>query len=121
MLTADPPVIVLTGDRDVFTAAKMREALADVHEPAVIDLTQLRHLDASALGVLAAVARRVGIGRLTVVVPRGNLNRLLRTVGFPSLCRIITDRREKQAPGHSRRRRSDAAEIAAARAAVQAS
>ncbi len=105
MMTATPPVFVLKGDRDVFTSSKMREALAEVAEPATIDLTHVRHLDASALGVLASVARRVGIGKLTVIVPRGNISRLMKLVGFASLCTVITDRRESTSLGSRLARR----------------
>jgi anti-anti-sigma factor len=110
-VTATPPTIVLQGDLDVFTSSKMREALGEVHEPAIIDLTHVRQLDASALGVLASVARRVGIGKLTLIVPRGNLTRLMKLVGFASLCRVITDRREATLPLGARlaRRRTDRA------------
>ena len=106
-----PPVIVLQGDLDVFSSSKMREALGDVVQPATVDLTHVRHLDASALGVLASVARRVGIGKLTLIVPRGNLTRLMKLVGFASLCRVITDRRESPSPLGARlaRRRTDRA------------
>ena len=106
--TETPPVIVLTGDLDVFSSVHMREALADLSQPATIDLTGVRHLDASALGALAAVARRVGLGKLTLIVPRGNLTRLMKLVGFASLCRVITDRRETTSLGHRyARRRTD--------------
>ncbi|HEX3463052.1 MAG TPA: STAS domain-containing protein [Candidatus Elarobacter sp.] len=97
-MTTTPPVVVLRSSSDVVTATDIREALFDLTEPAVVDLTQVRQLDAGALGALAAVARRVGLGKLTLVVPRGNLSRLMKLVGFPSLCRVITDRREKPSP-----------------------
>jgi anti-anti-sigma factor len=110
MMTATPPVLVLKGDLDVFTSSKMRDALAEVHEPATIDLTHVRHLDASALGVLASVARRVGIGKLTLIVPRGNLSRLMKLVGFASLCTVIIDRRQSPSLGFRlARRRTDRA------------
>ncbi len=108
MLTATPPVFVLSGDLGVFPSSRMREALAQVHEPSTIDLTHVRHLDAAALGVLASVARRVGIGKLTIIVPRGNLTRLMKLVGFASLCTVIVDRRESTSLGSRlARRRTD--------------
>jgi anti-anti-sigma regulatory factor len=110
LLTTTPPVIVLRPSAvDVVTAADIRDALADLSEPATVDLTQVRQLDAGALGALAAVARKVGLGKLTLIVPRGNLSRLMKLVGFPSLCRVITDRRESPSPLGARlaRRRTD--------------
>jgi anti-anti-sigma regulatory factor len=108
-MTTNPPVIVLTSTGDAVTASQIRDALYDLTEPATVDLTQVRQLDAGALGALAAVARRVGLGKLTLIVPRGNLSRLMKLVGFPSLCRVITDRRESPSPLGARlaRRRTD--------------
>lgn len=108
-MTTNPPVIVLTSTGDAVSASQIRDALYDLTEPAIVDLTKIRQLDAGALGALAAVARRVGLGKLTLIVPRGNLSRLMKLVGFPSLCRVITDRREKPAPLGARlaRRRTD--------------
>ncbi|HTD36049.1 MAG TPA: STAS domain-containing protein [Candidatus Limnocylindrales bacterium] len=108
-MTTNPPVIVLTSTGDAVTASQIRDALYELTEPATVDLTQVRQLDAGALGALAAVARRVGLGKLTLIVPRGNLSRLMKLVGFPSLCRVITDRREKPSPLGARlaRRRTD--------------
>jgi anti-anti-sigma factor len=109
MMTASPPVIVLKGDLDVRTSSKLREALGDLNEPATLDLTAVRHIDATALGILATVARRVGIGRLTLIVPRGTVTRMMKLVGFPSLCRVITDRRETSIlASRLARRRTDA-------------
>jgi len=108
-MTTNPPVIVLTSTGDAVTASQIRDALYDLTEPAIVDLTKIRQLDAGALGALAAVARRVGLGKLTLIVPRGNLSRLMKLVGFPSLCRVITDRRETPSPLGARlaRRRTD--------------
>ena len=108
-MTTNPPVIVLTSTGDAVSASQIRDALYDLTEPATVDLTQVRQLDAGALGALAAVARKVGLGKLTLIVPRGNLSRLMKLVGFPSLCRVITDRREKPSPLGARlaRRRTD--------------
>jgi anti-anti-sigma regulatory factor len=110
-MTTNPPVIVLTSTGDAVTASQIRDALYDLTEPAIVDLTKIRQLDAGALGALAAVARRVGLGKLTVIVPRGNLSRLMKLVGFPSLCRVITDRREQPSPLGARlaRRHTDRA------------
>lgn len=115
MLTTTPSVIVLRSSSDVVTASDVREALADLTQPATVDLTQVRQLDAGALGALAAVARRVGLGKVTLIVPRGNLSRLMKLVGFPSLCRVITDRREKPSPLGARlaRRHTDRAQAEA--------
>lgn len=111
-MTTNPPVIVLTSTGDAVSASQIRDALYDLTEPAIVDLTKIRQLDAGALGALAAVARRVGLGKLTLIVPRGNLSRLMKLVGFPSLCRVITDRREKPSPLGARlaRRRTDRAQ-----------
>lgn len=108
-MTTNPPVIVLTSTGDAVTASQIRDALYELTEPAIVDLTKIRQLDAGALGALAAVARRVGLGKLTLIVPRGNLSRLMKLVGFPSLCRVITDRRETPSPLGARlaRRRTD--------------
>lgn len=108
-MTTNPPVIVLTSTGDAVSASEIRDALYDLTEPATVDLTQVRQFDAGALGALAAVARKVGLGKLTLIVPRGNLSRLMKLVGFPSLCRVITDRREQPSPLGARlaRRRTD--------------
>jgi anti-anti-sigma regulatory factor len=109
-MTATQRVLVIANDLDVFSSSKMRDALADLKEPATIDLTRVRHLDAAALGVLAAVARNVGIGKLTIIVPRGSLARLMKMVGFMNLARVIIDRRETFSPGYQlARRRTDRA------------
>jgi anti-anti-sigma factor len=115
MMTDERPVIVLKGDFGYLASHQMRDVLAELAEPATIDLTQVQHLDATALGMLAAVARRVGLGQLTLIVPRGSLTRLMKMVGFANLCTVITDRRETPSLGSRLMRRStDRAQTASA-------
>lgn len=113
MMTDERPVIVLNGDFGYLASHQMRDALAELAEPATVDLTLVKHLDATALGMLASVARRVGVGNLTLIVPRGSLSRLMRMVGFTNLCNVITDRRETPSLGSRlMRRRTDSAQAA---------
>jgi anti-anti-sigma factor len=118
-VTAAPPLIVLRGDLDVFSSSRMRDALAVLAEPAVIDMTGVRQVDAAALGVLASAARQVGVGNLTLIVARGNLARVIKMVGFHSLCRVIIDRRQEASFGSRlARRRTDRAQAQAAETAT---
>lgn len=108
-LTDSRPVVALDGDLDIYTAPDMREELSRITEPTIVDLTKVRFMDAAALTELALVARRVGRGKLTVIVPRGFLTKLMTLVEFDHLCTIITDRRNGKSPTpHAARRRTDA-------------
>ncbi|MDB5072099.1 MAG: hypothetical protein JWM87_3210 [Candidatus Eremiobacteraeota bacterium] len=107
MQTTDSrPVVALSGDLDIYTAPDMREELARITEPAIVDLTKVQFIDAAALTELALLARRVGRGNLTLIVPRGFLTRLMTLVEFEHLCTIVSDRRHRSVETHPDRRRA---------------
>lgn len=107
MQTTDSrPIVALSGDLDIYTAPDMREELARITEPAIVDLTKVQFIDAAALTELALLARRVGRGNLTIIVPRGFLTRLMTLVEFEHLCTIISDRRHHAGERHPERRRA---------------
>ncbi|GAC1615802.1 MAG: hypothetical protein NVS4B13_09950 [Candidatus Elarobacter sp.] len=106
--TDSRPIVALSGDLDLYTAPDMREALSGITQPAIVDLTKVRFIDAAALTELALVARRIGRGNLTLIVPRGFLTRLMTLVEFEHLCTVVSDRRQHtlELP-HADRRRAD--------------
>lgn len=81
------PQISVSGEFDVYSAPKLREALSALSEPAVIDLTGVRYLDSSALHELVVFHKRVG-GRSKLVVGNPQIGRVLEIAQFDQLFEI---------------------------------
>ena len=81
----DGLVVALSGDLDVYNTRTVRDALSVIHGPAVIDLSGVRLITASALTELVLVAQRVGVGAVTLRGATPQVRRILRIAGFETL------------------------------------
>jgi anti-sigma B factor antagonist len=89
----DRTVVKVGGEIDVYTAAVLRERLAGLVDAGrtdlVIDLTPVRFMDSTGLGVLLGVLKRVRgqEGRLELVI---DSERLLEVFRITALTQIFT-------------------------------
>ena len=89
-MMARSPSVVLSGELDIYEAPALRRLLDALDGPGTIDMRDVVYLDASALGELARVARRVGRYEVTLTVGSKNVRRVLDVVRFAELF-IIDD------------------------------
>ncbi len=78
-------VVALGGDLDVYTTRTVRDALSVINGPAVIDLSGVRLITASALTELVLVAQRAGVGAVTLRGASPQVRRILKIAGFETL------------------------------------
>jgi len=83
------PSVVLSGELDMYEAPTVRELLDALDGPGTIDMREVVYLDSSALAELARVARRVGPGKVSLVVSSTNVRRVLDLARFEKLFTII--------------------------------
>ncbi|MDM8085591.1 STAS domain-containing protein [Cellulomonas cellasea] len=89
----DQTVVEVTGEIDVYTASVLRERLAALVDAGradlVVDLTAVRFMDSTGLGVLLGVLKKVrGVGgRLQLVI---DSERLLKVFHITALTQVFT-------------------------------
>jgi anti-anti-sigma factor len=81
------PVVTLSGELDLYRAPAVRESLARVEGPVVVDLSRVSYIDSSLLNELARLRRRVGDVALVVTSPQ--VRRILDIVGFDRTFRVV--------------------------------
>ncbi len=87
-------VIHVDGELDVYTAPRLKEAIAEAtsqgHNLLVVDLTQVEFIDSTALGVLVGSLRRLRAieGDLRLVVDDAHLAKMFRITGFDGMFSI---------------------------------
>ena len=88
-------VVDVTGEIDVYTAPSLREKLTSLvdagHTDLVVNLTEVRFMDSTGLGLLVGVLKRVrGLdGRLQLVI---DSERLLKVFRITALTQVFTIR-----------------------------
>jgi anti-anti-sigma factor len=94
MLSGDLDYHSLDSVRDVFTQSILP---GRIH---IVDLSSLRFLDSSGLGFLLAVARRLAQeeGRLILMSPPPQIEKLLRTTGVHRLLKVAYSEAEALQP-----------------------
>lgn len=86
------PVIVATGEIDIWTAPLLSDAIDGVlarGDRLVIDLTAVEFMDSTALAVLLAATERVTGGGVRVVVTHPRLLRLFELTGMPGVLQLF--------------------------------
>jgi anti-sigma B factor antagonist len=85
-------VITLAGELDAHDATRLRELFAEALEAGksrrlLLDLTQVSFLDSTVLGCVIGLLRRVkeADGELSVVLPRGNAERIFQITGLDTV------------------------------------
>jgi anti-sigma B factor antagonist len=92
----DPAVVHAGGDLDVYTAPQLRAALEGVglvDTRIVLDLSEVRFIDSTALGMLVSTLResREEGGEICLVIDDPHLLKIFRITGFDSLFKIYPD------------------------------
>jgi anti-sigma B factor antagonist len=102
-------LISVEGELDLATAPRLKWMLVDSLQSElgrlVVDLTRASFIDSTALGVLVAVKRRLGVGeRLAIVCPRIDVLKIFEFAGmdgafaiFPTLDEALAHVRERVA------------------------
>lgn len=89
MERAEGLLISLSGDLDLATVPKLKNALAPQVEGGVerflLDLAEVRHLDSSALGLLVWLQKRVGKGGVVLRGVAPHLRKILEITGLEPL------------------------------------
>lgn len=89
--TRDSFIIHVDGELDVYTAPRLKEAIAEgisqEHRTIVVDLTKVGFLDSTALGVLVGGRRnaRDQGGDVLLVVDTPHLEKMFRITGFETM------------------------------------
>jgi anti-sigma B factor antagonist len=95
MPNPSPPVVRLAGVLDETAAARARElldeALAQWPAVLIVDLADVRFLDAAGVNVLAGAARTAAAQRtsLRVLAPRASVRRVLDLTGLTERVRVV--------------------------------
>ena len=93
-------LVVVAGELDLCSSHTFREHLAAAADSGaaqiVVDFTELKLIDSTGLGVLAALARRSALegGTLTVVCPEGRARTLLAITGLDRVLPVYATRGE---------------------------
>ena len=88
-MMATPAVVKLSGDLDIYHVPELETALATVSAGDVIDLSDVRFIDAAAIGIFVRVARRAGMGAVTLVAPAGPVRKTFELVLVNKLFTIV--------------------------------
>ena len=87
-------LLTITGEIDLYTAPKLREALgeADGGADVVVDLRGVRFMDSMGLGVLIGARRRTveGDGRFALVCTEGPVLRVLDVSGLTTVFEVVS-------------------------------
>ncbi len=89
--THDTFIIHVDGELDVYTAPRLKEAIAEGitrgHKSIVVDLTRVGFLDSTALGVLVGGRRSAHDqgGDVLLVVDTPHLEKMFRITGFETM------------------------------------
>lgn len=79
------PVVLVSGEVDVYTANSLRERVTEVlarkPEKLIVDLSGASYLDSTGLGVLLSASRQLP-GAVAVVSPRPRITRLFEATGL---------------------------------------
>ena len=90
----DTVVVQVAGEIDVYTAASLREKLADLidadHTDVVVDLTRVTFMDSTGLGVLVGALKKVrGYGgRLQLVIDQEKVIKVFRITALTQVFTI---------------------------------
>lgn len=84
-----PALVKLSGDLDIYHVPELEAALSTVDAGDVVDLSSVRFIDAAAIGIFVGVARRAGMGTVTLVCPPGPVRKTFELVMVNKLFNIV--------------------------------
>jgi anti-anti-sigma factor len=80
--------VILKGDLDFAGTAALRDVLAVLDGPGTLDMRAVRYIDCSALSEFVRLAKRVGAGRVTLIIAAPIIRKVLEICGFQCMFRI---------------------------------
>lgn len=89
--------VTVVGELDLYTAPQLEQALEQPASEFVIDLVECEFIDSTALGVL--VAARARVGRLALIAPGLEVQRILEISGLDRILPVYGSRRSVQRIG----------------------
>lgn len=91
-------VIAVSGEIDIFTAPELKRAVGNAIDGGaralVVDLTETRFLDSTALGVLIGAVKRLRMldGRMVIVNTEPSTAKTFEITGLDQIFEIVADR-----------------------------
>ncbi|MDB5092882.1 MAG: hypothetical protein JWO85_983 [Candidatus Eremiobacteraeota bacterium] len=82
-------VVSLSGDLDTYTLASTRQLLSRVDGPCVIDLTDVRIIDAATLGEIVRLKKRLAPQRVVLAGANRHVRRVLAVLQFERMFEIV--------------------------------
>ena len=82
-------VVSLSGDLDTYTLASTRQLLSRVEGPCVIDLTDVRIIDAATLGEIVRLKKRLAPQRVVLAGANRHVRRVLAVLQFERMFEIV--------------------------------
>lgn len=86
---ARPRVVSLSGDLDTYTLAATRLLLSRVDSSCVIDLRDVRIIDAATLGEFVRLKKRIAPHRVVLAGPNRHVRRVLTVLQFDRMFEIV--------------------------------
>jgi anti-sigma B factor antagonist len=97
--TAGAHVIAVSGEVDIFTAPELKRAIGAAIDGGaraiVVDLSETRFLDSTALGVLIGAVKRLRLvdGRMVIVNTEPSTAKTFEITGLDQIFEIVADRK----------------------------
>lgn len=91
-------VIAVSGEVDIFTAPELKRAIGTAIDSGaraiIVDLTETRFLDSTALGVLIGAVKRLRLvdGRMVIVNTEPSTAKTFEITGLDQIFEIVADR-----------------------------
>jgi anti-sigma B factor antagonist len=92
-------VIAVSGEVDIFTAPELKRAISAAIDSGaraiIVDLTETRFLDSTALGVLIGAVKRLRLvdGRMVIVNTEPSTAKTFEITGLDQIFEIVADRK----------------------------
>lgn len=92
-------VLHVFGDADIATASELETSINEIDSslPLVIDLTECRFIDTTAISVLIRSFKRLGNKFRVVVTPKSHVERVLNITHLPAIMSVTTNIEESLA------------------------
>jgi anti-sigma B factor antagonist len=90
-------VVAIAGELDKTSAAAFEERLMNCvagEEPVILDLSAVTYMDSTAIGAMIAVRKQANMtrGRFAVVVPPGDIRRMIEYTGLDRAFDVVETR-----------------------------
>lgn len=92
-------VLHVFGDADIATAAEFETSINDIDSslPLIVDLTECRFIDTTAIAVLIRAFKRLGNMFRIITTPQSHIERVLKITHMPSIMSVTATLEESLA------------------------